>query len=106
MSSQAWAIIGGVGATFVRLLGWRVGFGLGVLVLWELAAGCWIDPFWFSSPLRIARHLDQFDTTGAVGGIVVLMVCGMLFNGMLNRLERYVLRWRPRERAAAARELQ
>ena len=30
MSSRAWAIIGGVGSTFVRLLGWRVGFGLGV----------------------------------------------------------------------------
>jgi len=51
MSSRAWAIIGGVGSTFVR-------------------------------------------------------VCVMLFNGVLNRLERYVLRWRPRERAAAARELQ
>ena len=25
---------------------------------------------------------------------------------VLNRLERYVLRWRPRERAAEARELQ
>ena len=233
-------------ATFGRLLGWRLGFGLAVLVLWELAAGRWIDPFWFSSPLRIARHLadwmregslfghlivtlretflgfllgsvagiavgvvlarldflarvldpfivaangiprvalaplfiiwfgigelskvvlastltffltfygtfsglravepafrdiarvmgaserqiflkvalpaasrglgymiqlntNQFDTTGAVSGILVLMVCVMLFNGVLNRLERYVLRWRPRERAAAARELQ
>ena len=30
MSSRAWAIIGGVGS-FVRLLGWRVGFGLGEL---------------------------------------------------------------------------
>jgi NitT/TauT family transport system permease protein len=146
--------------TFGRLLGWRVGFGLGVLVLWELAAGRWIDPFWFSSPLRIARVMgaserqiflqvllpaaspwivaalkvgvpfsligaiigefmaasgglgymiqldtNQFDTTSAVSGIVVLMVCVMLFNGVLNRLERDVLRWRPRERAAAAREL-
>jgi len=34
------------------------------------------------------------------------MVCVMLFNGVLNRLERYVLRWRPRERTASARELQ
>jgi hypothetical protein len=66
MSSRPWAIIGHVGSTFVRLLGWRVGFGLGVLMLWELAAGRWIDPFWFSSPLR----------------------------------------WRPRERTTAARELQ
>jgi len=70
MSSRAWAIIGRVGSTFVRL------------------------------------NTNQFDTTGAVSGIVVLMVCVMLFNGVLNRLERYVLRWRPRERAAAARELQ
>jgi hypothetical protein len=30
----------------------------------------------------------------------------MLFNDALNRPERYVLRWRPRERSAAARELQ
>jgi NitT/TauT family transport system permease protein len=272
LSSRVWAIIGAMDATFVRLLGWRLGLGLGVLGLWELAAGRWIDPFWFSSPLRIAWHLadwtregslfghlfvtlretflgfllgsmagiavgvvlarldflarvldpfivaangiprvalaplfiiwfgigelskvvlastltffltfygtfsglravepayrdvarvmgaserqifvkvalpaaspwivsalkvgvpfsligaiigefmaasrglgymiqlntNQFDTTGAASGILVLMVCVMLFNGVLNRLERYVLRWRPRERAAAAREL-
>jgi len=259
-------------STFTRLLGWRLAFGLGVLVLWEVAAGRWVDPFWFSSPLRIARHpvdwgregslfghllvtlretfpgfllggaariavgvvlarldflarvldpfivatngiprvalaplfiiwfgigelskivlastltffltfygtfsglravepayrdiarvmgagerqiflkvllpaaspwivsalkvgvpfsligaiigefmaasrglgymiqlnTNQFDTTGAVSGIVVLMVCVMLFNGVLNRLERYVLRWRPRERAVGTREL-
>jgi len=53
----------------------------------------------------IQLNTNQFDTTGAVSGILVLMVCVMLFNGVLNRLERYVLRWRPRERAGAAREL-
>jgi NitT/TauT family transport system permease protein len=53
----------------------------------------------------IQLDTNQFDTTGAASGIVVLMLCVMLFNGVLNRLERYVLRWRPRERAAAAREL-
>src|SRR5205823_229085 len=181
----------------LRLLAWRLGFGLAVLVLWEAAAGRVIDPFWFSSPLRIARHLiewvregtlfghllvtlretflgfvlgsvaviavgvalsrlefvarvldpfivaangiprvalaplfiiwigigefmaasgglgymiqlgtDELDTTAAVSGILVLMVCVMLFYGVLNRLERYVLRWRPRERTASARELQ
>ena len=256
-----------------RLLAWRVAFGIGILLLWEFAAGRWVDPFWFSSPLRIVAHLiqwtregtlfghllvtlretflgyvlgsvagilagvvlsrlqfvakvldpfivaangiprvalaplfiiwfgigelskivlastltffitfyatfsglravepayqeiarvmganerqiflkvnlpaaspwivsalkvgvpfsligaiigefmaasrglgymiqlntNQFDTTGAVSGILVLMVCVMLFNGVLNRLERYVLRWRPRERAAGTRELQ
>jgi NitT/TauT family transport system permease protein len=258
---------------WLRRLAWRLGFGVGVLVLWEAAAGRWLDPFWFSSPLRIVAHLirwaregtlfwhllvtlretflgyllgsvagilvgvalsrlefvarvldpfivaangiprvalaplfiiwfgigelsriilastptffltfygtfsglravelayqeiarvlgaserqiflkvnlpaaspwivaalkvgvpfsligavigefmaasrglgymiqlntNQFDTTGAVSGIIVLMVCVMLFNGVLNRLERYVLRWRPRERMGAARELQ
>lgn len=45
----------------------------------------------------IQFNTNQFDTTGAVGGILVLMVCVMLFNGVLNRLERYVPRWRPRE---------
>ena len=156
MSSQAWAIIGGVDS-FVRLLGWRVGFGLGVLVLWELAAGRAVEPAyrdvarvmgaserqiflkvllpaaspWIVAALKVGvpfsligaiigefmaasrglgymiqLYTNQFDTTGAVSGIVVLMVCVMLFNGVLNRLERHVLRWRPRERAAAARELQ
>lgn len=54
----------------------------------------------------IQFNTNQFDTTGAVSGILVLMVCVMLFNGALNRLERYALRWRPRERVGAARELQ
>ena len=54
----------------------------------------------------IQLNTNQFDTTGAVSGIIVLMLAVMLFNGLLNRLERYVLRWRPRERAAQARELQ
>jgi NitT/TauT family transport system permease protein len=264
---------GAMGTEWLRLLGWRVALGVGILALWELAAGRWLDPFWFSSPLRILTHLvewaregsllghlvvtlretflgyllgsatgvlvgvvlfrleflakvldpfivaangiprvalaplfiiwfgigelskiilastltffitfyatfsglravepaykevarvmgasgrqiflkvnlpaaspwivsalkigvpfsligaiigefmaasrglgymiqlntNQFDTTGAVAGILVLMLCVMLFNGVLNRLERYVLRWRPREKAAAVRELQ
>jgi len=54
----------------------------------------------------IQLDTNQFDTTGAVSGSVVLMVWVALFDGVLNRLERYVLRWRPRERAAAAGELQ
>jgi len=54
----------------------------------------------------IQLNTNQFDTTGAVTGILVLMLAVMLVNGLLNRLERYVLRWRPRERAAQARELQ
>ena len=49
---------------------------------------------------------NQFDTTGTVTGILVLMLAVMLFDGLLSRLERYALRWRPHERAAQARELQ
>ena len=45
----------------------------------------------------IQLNTNQFDTTGAVSGILVVM---------LNRLETWVLRWRPRERAESARELQ
>jgi sulfonate transport system permease protein len=35
-------------------------------VLWELAAGRWIDPFGFSSPLRIVRHLADWMREGVV----------------------------------------
>lgn len=154
--SSSWAII----ATVIRLYLWRVGFGLGVLLLWELAAGRWMDPVepayrdiarvmgagerqiflkvalpaaspWIVSALKVGvpfsligavvgefmaasrgpgymiqLNTNQFDTTGAAAGILVLMLCVMLFNGVLNRLERYVLRWRPRERMGEARELQ
>ena len=54
----------------------------------------------------IQLNTNEFDTTGAAAGILVLMVCVMLFNGVLNRLERHVLRWRPREPLGTARELQ
>ncbi|MBI4635997.1 MAG: ABC transporter permease subunit [Candidatus Rokubacteria bacterium] len=53
----------------------------------------------------IQFNTNQFDTTGAASEVLVLMVCVMLFNGAVNRLECYVLRWRPRAPAAPAREL-
>ena len=43
----------------------------------------------------IQLYTSQFNTTGAVTGILVLMVVVMTFNSVLNRLEAYVLRWRP-----------
>lgn len=43
----------------------------------------------------IQLYTSQFNTTGAVTGILVLMVVVMTFNSILNRLEAYVLRWRP-----------
>ena len=47
----------------------------------------------------------QFDTTGAVTGVLLLMVIVMVFNAALDRLERYVLRWRPKDLSGAAREV-
>lgn len=44
---------------------------------------------------KIQLYTAQFDTTGAVTGIFVLMVVVILFNSALNRLEAHVLRWRP-----------
>lgn len=43
----------------------------------------------------IQLYTSQFNTTGAVTGILVLMVVVMVFNSVLNRLEAYVLKWRP-----------
>jgi hypothetical protein len=52
------------------------------------------------------RGLDLRQAARLALGFGLGVLCVMPFNGVLNRLERYVLRWHPRERAAAARELQ
>jgi NitT/TauT family transport system permease protein len=44
---------------------------------------------------KIQLYTAQFDTTGAVTGILVLMIVVIAFNTVLNRLEAHVLRWRP-----------
>ena len=44
---------------------------------------------------KIQLYTAQFDTTGAVTGVLVLMVVVIMFNTALNRLEAHVLRWRP-----------
>ena len=83
----------------LRLLAWRLGFGLAVLVLWEAAAGRVIDPFWFSSPLRIARHLIEWVREGTLFGhllvtlretflgFVLGSVAGIAVGVALSRLE-------------------
>ena len=45
---------------------------------------------------KIQLYTAQFDTTGAVTGVLVLMVVVIMFNTALNRLESHVLRWRPK----------
>lgn len=44
---------------------------------------------------KIQLYTAQFDTTGAVTGIFVLMFVVIAFNTVLTRVEAYVLRWRP-----------
>lgn len=45
------------GAGWARLNAYRLALAVAVLGVWEFATGRWVDPFWFSSPLRIGGHL-------------------------------------------------
>lgn len=43
------------------------------------AAGRWLDPFWFSSPLRVARHLVDWAREGSLfGHLIVTLRIGEL----------------------------
>jgi len=44
---------------------------------------------------KIQLYTAQFDTTGAVTGVLVLMVVVIVFNAVLNLVESHALRWRP-----------
>ena len=55
---------------------------------------------------KIQLYTAQFDTTGAVTGVLVLMVVVVTFNTCLNRLEQYVLRWRPDNSVGGGSEMQ
>jgi NitT/TauT family transport system permease protein len=55
---------------------------------------------------KIQLYTAQFDTTGAVTGVLVLMVVVVAFNTALNRLESHVLRWRPAASPGAGSEAQ
>ncbi len=49
----------------------------------------------------IQLYTAQFNTTGAVTGILVLMLVVIAFNTLLSRFEAYVLRWRPTNQTGA-----
>lgn len=36
------------------------------LMLWEFATGRWIDPFWFSSPVKVARYIYDSFASGSI----------------------------------------
>lgn len=82
-----------------RLALYRLALAVALLGAWEVVTGRWVDPFWFSSPLRIAAHLvemaGQLDLfrdlwvtmtetfLGYFGGAVL----GVLVGLVLSRLE-------------------
>jgi NitT/TauT family transport system permease protein len=53
---------------------------------------------------KIQIYTSQFDTTGAVSGIFVLMLMVIACNTALGRLEAYALRWRPDRATVGASE--
>ena len=55
---------------------------------------------------KIQLYTAQFDTTGAVTGVFVLMLVVVMFNTALNRLEAHILRWRPETSAGRGSEVQ
>ena len=52
----------------------------------------------------IRLYTSQFDTTGAMAGILVLMIVVVIVNSVLDRVETHVLRWRPKRMSTGASE--
>jgi NitT/TauT family transport system permease protein len=46
---------------------------------------------------RIAYYANTFNSTGTMAGILVLMTVVLVLNYVLDKVENYVLRWRPSE---------
>jgi NitT/TauT family transport system permease protein len=45
----------------------------------------------------IQFQASTFNTTGVLGGIIVMAVAVVAINDVLDRIERHLMRWRPRE---------
>jgi NitT/TauT family transport system permease protein len=52
----------------------------------------------------IQYHSGLFSTTGVMGGIAIMAFAVVVINDLLDRLERHLMRWRPRESATVAAE--
>lgn len=50
----------------------------------------------------IQFQASTFNTTGVLGGITIMSVAVVVINDMLDRLERRLMRWRPRESSTVA----
>lgn len=49
----------------------------------------------------IMLHSNTFNTKGVLVGILIIMTIVLILNGILNRMENHVLRWRPQEERRA-----
>jgi NitT/TauT family transport system permease protein len=69
-----------------RLLAYRLAVAVVFLAGWEIVVGRVVDPFWFSSPLRIARYVGQAATTSTLyqhlGVTLVETILGFLLGGI------------------------
>ncbi|MBI2368948.1 MAG: ABC transporter permease [Deltaproteobacteria bacterium] len=52
----------------------------------------------------IQYNSNLFNTTGAMAGIIILAVIVVVGNEIINRVENYILRWRPREKPEPTEE--
>jgi NitT/TauT family transport system permease protein len=52
----------------------------------------------------IQYHSGLFNTTGVLAGIAMMAAVVVFINGLLDRLERHLMRWRPRESTSVAAE--
>jgi NitT/TauT family transport system permease protein len=87
------------GPGWARLNLYRLALAVVLLGTWEYATGRWIDPFWFSSPLRIGAHLAEIlgqvdifrdlwvTMTETFLGYFAGAILGVLVGLVLSRLE-------------------
>ena len=50
---------------------------------------------------RIVYYANMFNTTGTIGGVLILILLVLLLNKTLDWVEAQLLRWRPKETATA-----
>lgn len=79
----------------VPLWVWQVAFGLGMLALWEILSDWVLDPFFFSSPRRVASYIFEYVTEGAFLGDAAFSmraaITGYLFGASLGVLSGFLL---------------
>ncbi len=86
---------GRISSESLALWGYRVLFGVLVLLGWQLASGRLVDEFWISTPLDIAARLSEWVATGALAHHTVVTLeealGGLLVGGLAGVVLGFVL---------------